>query len=304
MLTSAQQKKYWRTWAAICACQGWADSLTSAQKNLRRKGTHLMCGLKNEDGSARSMKSFGNRDFSRWLAATAHLRDEVDIRDRDRENAVWTVERLAAAFETILGHDYARSIKIDWRDTADLDKFPLEDPLRYLRDEHGKIDPRDAGRMRDLENLRNTLKNRLGRIIQRVKNGEIQPGPDCPNFYDYTQDFIISRLVNGRPIPAPEKLAADPAESAPTSTAPQQRRKYVLNSGTSQFSAPSKEGLTMTPRQGKPATVTGPIPVARPASLPSSFCTHATPHPATTPPAVPHPQHAHHAGIHDENEPF
>lgn len=306
MLTPKQEQKYWRTWAKILACQGWSHE-PSARKDVRRKATHIMCGLKNEDGTARSMKSFGNRDFSRWLAATAHLCDEVDTRDRDRENAVWTIERLAAAFETLLGHDYARALKIDLRDTEDLDKFPVEDPLRYMRDENGKIDQRDAGRMRDLQNLRNTLKNRLGRVIQRLKDGQLQSGPDCPRFYDRSQEEIIQCLVSNTPITPREKVIIPVPEQAPAAPT-QPRRQYILDGGktfngtgggngkptrpartadTIAGSSPARshqfeEECPMPPRQRKPATVTGPTPVAPPAR-PLSYCMHAIKPPKATP---------------------
>lgn len=306
MLTPKQEQKYWRTWAKILACQGWSHE-PAARKDVRRKATHIMCGLKNEDGTARSMKSFGNRDFSRWLAATAHLCDEVDTRDRDRENSVWTIERLAAAFETLLGHDYARALKIDWRDTEDLDKFPVEDPLRYMRDENGKIDQRDAGRMRDLQNLRNTLKNRLGRVIQRIKDGQLEPGPRCPNFYDRSQEDIIQCLVGSKPI-TPRGMASIPAPQESPAAPAQPRRQYILDGGKtfngtgggmvnppqrvhapviSAGSSPARshqfeEECPMPPRQRKPATVTGPIPVAPP-TRPLSYCMHGIKPPTAAP---------------------
>jgi len=240
MLTPKQIQKYWRTWAKILACQGWSHE-TAVRKDARRKATHIMCGLRNPDGSGRSMKSFENRDFSRWLAATAHLCGEVDIRDRDRENAVWTIERLAAGFEKLLGTDYVSALKLDWRDTEDLDKFPVEDPLRYLRDEKGRIDPRDAGRMLDLQNLRNTLKNRLGRVIQRLKDGALKPGPDCPRFYDRSQEEIISALVNKEAITPRPRLVITPNGAVPVevpATPSQPRRKYILDGGRRSFGTP------------------------------------------------------------------
>jgi hypothetical protein len=298
MLTPKQEQKYWRTWAKILACQGWAHEST-AKKNDRRHATHIMCGLKNADGTARSMKAFENRDFSRWLAATAHLCDEVDIRDRDRENAVWTIERLAAAFEKLLGHDYARALIIDFRDTEDLDKFPVEDPLRYMRDENGKIDPRDAGRMRDLQQLRNTLKNRLGRVIQRIKGGQLNAGPDCPRFYDRSQEEIIQCLVRNQPITPREKVSVPPQQPAPAAPV-QPRRKYTLDGGARSFSH-AKEERPMPTRQRKPATVTGPTPVAPPVQFtPLGYCMHAV-KPPTVAPAPPAPEPVHHL---DDNEPF
>lgn len=217
MLTSKQISLYWRTWASVCVCQGWAHE-PAAKKDARRHATHALAGLKDRDGTPRSMTTFSNRDFSRWLKAVAHLQDKVDIRDRDRESVSWTIARLEAAFVTLLGHDYAAALKRDWRETEDLDQFPVEDPQRHPRDERGHLDPRDEGRMRDLENLRNTLKNRLGRIIQRIKDGEIRPGPDCPNFHDRPQAYIIARLIDGKPITPTWAPPSSKAPAAPLAT--------------------------------------------------------------------------------------
>lgn len=215
MLTQKQTSFYWRTWAKICVCQGWANE-PAAKKDARRHATHALAGLKDLEGNPRSMTTFSNRDFSRWLKVVAHLQDQVDIRDRDRESLSWTIERLEAAFVTLLGHDYAAEIKRDWRETEDITEFPVEDPARFHRDDRGHLDPRDAGRLRDLENLRNTLRNRLGRIIQRIKDGEIRPGPDCPRFYDRPQADIIHCLIHGKPItPRRQAAAMPPAEPLP-----------------------------------------------------------------------------------------
>lgn len=121
MLTKPQEQKYWRTWARILACRGWAHEST-AKKNERRHATHIMCGLKNPDGTARSMKSFENRDFSRWLAATSHLCDEVDIRDRDRENAVWRIRQDARAAG--LTDEYLHNLARDLYDAGDWTALP------------------------------------------------------------------------------------------------------------------------------------------------------------------------------------
>jgi hypothetical protein len=293
-MTPKQVQKYWRTWSAICIAQGW-NSLSSAEKDVRRKLTHVKCGLVMPDGSARSMTSFQNRDFSRWLAGTAHLLNQVDIRDRDRENTVWSVTRLAEALETVIGHDYARSIVIDWRDTTDLDKFPLEDPLQFPRDENGKIDARDAGRMLDLDNLRNVLKNRLGRIIQKIRDGKMQPGPACPSFYKYSQDEIIWHLVNKKEILPP---GVKPAQ-APD----QPKRKYVLQGATTKLSPHvARSAGPVKHNDAKPKVVNGelmsghgistdsPAPAGNPAGGKSpaapSYCMHKVPPPSRRPVAA------------------
>lgn len=135
MLTPKQQQKYWRTWAKIMACRGWAHE-SSAAKDQRRYGTHIMCGLKNEDGTARSMKTFGNRDFSRWLAATAHLCEEIDIRDRDRENSVWRIRHDAKAAG--LSDEYLATIARDKFATSDWTSLPSDQLQKFRNTIHNR----------------------------------------------------------------------------------------------------------------------------------------------------------------------
>jgi len=135
MLTPKQEQKYWRTWAKILACQGWAHE-TSAKKDQRRYATHIMCGLKSEDGTARSMKSFVNRDFSRWLAATAHLCDEVEVRDRDRENSVWRIRQDARAAG--LSDEYLAAIARDVFGTNDWCGLPGDQLIKFRNTIHNR----------------------------------------------------------------------------------------------------------------------------------------------------------------------
>ncbi len=106
MLTPKQTALYWRTWAAICAIQGW-----QRHDNTRRYALHAHCDC------PQSMKSFKNRDFSRFLSGSAYLRDTIDIRDRDRENALHTIAQDAnhAGFSQA----YLRSICADLYATKD-----------------------------------------------------------------------------------------------------------------------------------------------------------------------------------------
>jgi len=199
MLTEKQAQKYWRTWAAVCREQGWKTS-----DDDRRRALHAAAHCPG------SMREFANRDFSRWLQKAAELMQVVDIRDRDRENAIWTIERLRAGFVTLLGHDYARTLVAQWREWEDfdLDKIPLQ----------------NASKM-DLQNLRNTLKNRLGRVITRLQDGELTPGPDCPKLSGTQQD-IISDLIAA-------SAKANPA-----------RRNYTLYRTPEQPGAPKPHSST------------------------------------------------------------
>ena len=113
MLTKKQTTLYWKTWSAICAVQGWEHN-----DDERRYQVHAHCRC------PRSMKNFTNRDFSRFLAATAPLRDQIDIRDRDRENALHTIGQDAhrAGFDTA----YLRRICADLYDTERFEDLPQE----------------------------------------------------------------------------------------------------------------------------------------------------------------------------------
>lgn len=259
MLTSKQDQKYWRIWAALCANDLALNALSSAAKSERRREMHRSFGL------PQSHKHWDNSQFSRWISRTAPLLDQVDIRDRDRENAVWTIERLRDAFITLIGHDYAHHLMADWRDTTDLDNFPLEGASKL-----------------DLINFRNTLKNRLGRIIQRIKDGELAPGPACPNLpADLPQADIIHALINRQPVvPRPAAVAATPA--------PAGRRQYDLGGNTT-FNGqrkPVAPPVKPTPRQPAAPAAAAPVPGKR------KYCTHATPAPLKKP-TTPQPDQNH-----------
>ncbi|CAN5355797.1 hypothetical protein BH09VER1_BH09VER1_28750 [soil metagenome] len=202
----AQLKKYRVLWAQICEVRGWCH-LPKVEVEAKRKALHAELDLPD------SSKDFTNRHMDTWVKQTAPLRNDVDIRDRARETVEWTTRRLIEAFQTVLGRDYARNLMIAWRDTVDLDKFPLEDQS-----------------LLDLQNLRNTLKNRLGRIIQRIRDGEVQPGPDCPKFHDQPQSVIISSLINREPI-----VSKAAAALQAVGTAQAEIRRYAMDAKPKQF---------------------------------------------------------------------
>lgn len=182
MLSPKQTSLYWKTWAAICAEQGWAHRPAKEKDSLRHE-LHIRLRL------PESMRAWSNKHFSRFLSESAALRNTIDIRDRDKENVVWMVTRLREAFVLVLGHDYARTIMIDFGDSVDPDDFPME-----------------SANQRDLINLRATLNNRLGRVIQRIRDGVLVPAPTCPDFFDRSQADIISCLINKEPItPKPSR---------------------------------------------------------------------------------------------------
>ena len=250
-MTAKQNQKYWRVWAQLLKCQPDIAKLNSAGKSEARHELHRRFGLPD------SHAAWTNSEFSRWLTRTAPMCDQVDIRDRDRENAVWTIDRLRAAFVTLLGRDYAHNIMADWRDTTDLDNYPLQDASKL-----------------DLENLRNTLKNRLGRVIQRIKTGELTPGPDCPAFGDMSQADIITALIAGN---APQKPA---------------KRKYTLHTPSAQ---PAKQFVA---RKTAPPVQFPTAPAEAAAQPKRKYCMHATPtNFKPVPQPEPEPYHA-------ESDPF
>jgi hypothetical protein len=111
MLTKRQTYLYWNTWAAVCTAQGWERN-----DNERRYALHEHCRC------PRSMKEFTNRDFSRFLSESAAFRDQIDIRDRDRENALHTIRKDAAAAH--LDEAYLRRICADLYDTEAFEDLP------------------------------------------------------------------------------------------------------------------------------------------------------------------------------------
>lgn len=113
MLTKKQTFLYWKTWASVCEAQGWERS-----DNERRYALHDHCRC------PQSMKAFTNRDFSRFLAGSAPFRDVVDIRDRDRENALHTISKDAA--QAGFAPAYLRAIARDLYDTDDYTRLPIE----------------------------------------------------------------------------------------------------------------------------------------------------------------------------------
>ena len=139
MLTPKQTVLYWRTWSAICAVQGWEHG-----DNERRYAVHQHARCPH------SMKDFTNRDFSRFLAATAPLRDVVDIRDRDRENALHTIGK--DAHKAGLDDAYLRRICTDLYDTERFEDLPQA----------------------QLENFRNVIHNRA-RHHARQEAEELAP---------------------------------------------------------------------------------------------------------------------------------
>ncbi|GAB4180051.1 MAG: hypothetical protein Fur0032_20850 [Terrimicrobiaceae bacterium] len=242
-MTIQQERKYWREWAQACRVQGWP---TSAEQQAQRKAWHARLGL------PESHKHWSHANFSRWISGTAHLRDVVDIRDRERESVQWTIDRLRQALTRVLGTDeYAKSIMLGLRDTHDTDQFPTQDPA----------DPRD------LVNLRNTLHNRLGRLIQRIRDGEVKPGPDCPPFGDLSQAAIIENLIHGRSMQARRKYSLAHTEPGTTRRPP---------TTTQTYSAPAPARRTSPPAAppAAPAPATGycmhplPKPTLRPAHTP------------------------------------
>jgi hypothetical protein len=191
-MTKRQTSFYWRTWAAICAAQGWSHE-PAAKKDVRRKATHLLCGLKERDGSPRSMTTFSNRDFSRWLKAVAHLQDKVDVRDRDRENALHTLRKDAA--KAHFDEAYIQRICSDLHGTSDYERLPQE----------------------KLESLRNLIHNRAGSGTRASRPRTDDQGHDADN----TPAEAVPAHRSGfsycmHPVPSAPEASFAPAEISGT----------------------------------------------------------------------------------------
>lgn len=181
-LTDPQINRYWREWRAVCAVQGWKQS-----DNARRYAVHKVAGC------PQSMKDFGNRDFDRYLAETAALRNQVDIRDREREHVEIAIERMAAAIGEIeqkRPDDYIGGIVRDMNDREswqDLPLDPIEDQIQ-----RGATRPRG-----DLENLKRTLNNRLSALLTDIKKGK----RECPSGRDWwaacANNAVIASIISG-----------------------------------------------------------------------------------------------------------
>jgi hypothetical protein len=152
MLTKKQTFLYWKTWAAICAAQGWERN-----DNARRYALH------EHSRCPQSMKDFTNRDFSQFLSASAPLRDQIDIRDRDRENALHTIRKDAAR----AGFDeaYLRRIAADLYDTSAFEDLP------HLQ----------------LENFRNVIHNRSSRRSRPSAEAEAHQSHQSSPAYSPTE---------------------------------------------------------------------------------------------------------------------
>jgi len=114
-MTPKQQKFYLQTWLQIVHTQGWKTDL-----DARRRALHTQLGLPH------SSKEFSNKHFNKWLEGTAHLRDQVDLRDRDRENLLHRIKD--EAYKMFSGdaweaNQYVAKLVRDKHDTGDLDSL-------------------------------------------------------------------------------------------------------------------------------------------------------------------------------------
>lgn len=216
MLSEKQKAMYWRVWESVEITKGWRHESAQRRKELRHEFTR-QAGIVTRKGAAKSMNDFTNSDFSRWISATAPLRNDIDIRDRDRENAIHAIQRISNGISEILKTQpgqYEREILIDFSDTVDLDAIEMQN-----------------AEMRDLENIKMTMHNRLSRLLTKVKQREIHRPDLLAAWRDETgssvnattaHDFvgnnrIIASLISGKPLT--HKLTK----------APKLGRPYTLN---------------------------------------------------------------------------
>lgn len=128
MLSDKQKTLYWRTWAAVCAEQGWAHD-TASRKDERRYALHAAarCPI--------SMTQFGNRDLDAFLRAaralmspSAPARPTVD--DGQRKRLLWRIR--ADAKSAGLDEAYIRRLSTDLTGLACYDELAT-DQLTHLR---------------------------------------------------------------------------------------------------------------------------------------------------------------------------
>lgn len=157
-LSPAQTSRYWREWQAVCRTQGWSPSDSAARYRL-----HI------EHDLPKSMKDFRNRDFDRYLFTCEALKNRVDIRDRERERVTVSIQRIDDAIHLITGKRYAPGILLDMHEASDTYDLPLDPRQDQQKRGAELITP-------DLANLRDTLSNRLSKLLTKIKQGKI-PGP-------------------------------------------------------------------------------------------------------------------------------
>jgi hypothetical protein len=148
-LSTAQLRRYRAIWGKVCDTQRWKAN--SPEAEAARRSFHQ------ENGFAPSSRDFSGAQLDRFEVATAPLRNDIDIRDRDRDALLRTIDRLSIGIAEVRGlrpGQYERVILRDWADTNDVDKLPTTSPDR-----------------RDLVNFSRTLKDRLSKMMTAVKEG-------------------------------------------------------------------------------------------------------------------------------------
>lgn len=167
-LTGAQHGRHNREWADACRVQGW-----DPKDNARRLAFYAVHKL-----PASRADWHPKTHFDTFLDAVAPLRNRIDIRDRDRESEEFVIEQFGQAIaEATGGGTYVKAIREDLHDQQEPYDIPL-DPIpdqreqgRVARIEETKYGSRNVYRA-DLNNLKITLRNRLSRLLTRIKKGE------------------------------------------------------------------------------------------------------------------------------------
>lgn len=151
---------------------------TNADRETQRRALHARAGC------PASMKEFDRKGhFDAYLRECEALKNRVDIRERERERVEVIIERLNAALHEATGKDYARGILLDMSDVETTDRLaldPIADQIErgeatYDREKYGKRGGYQ-GAVADLDNLLKTLKNRLSKLLTKIK-AEKHPCP-------------------------------------------------------------------------------------------------------------------------------
>lgn len=166
-LTGKQHGRHKKEWDLACAKQGWDPK--DDERRLQFYRNHKLPASRKD--------WHPKKHFDVFLREVAVLQNRVDIADRGRESVELGVERMNAALLLITGRDFARGIVGDMHD---------RESWAALADA-------------ELENLRNTLHNRLTRCLAQIRGTNRrgrQERLECPPSLAWVKDCAVNPAVD------------------------------------------------------------------------------------------------------------
>lgn len=209
-MSPKQQSAYWKIWASVCREQGWKSS-----DSARRYEFHKFAELPH------STKDWNTTThFDKYLETAAQFQNKVDIRDRAREREEHVIHRLEEAIALLTGKPYGaygRSILVLMHDRStavDLPLDPIEDQRR--EDRPARVEVTEEGvrpvYRGDLQNHKRSLKNRLQRMLTRIREGKLECPVGFKWWFQFSNRQILESITHGQ-VPKPKaKPAAVEAE--------------------------------------------------------------------------------------------